>query len=474
MRERLRLRRRLAEASACGAGKSAKDECSRHPGSGFRPFAQSNVSHADWAALLPFAMARLGGSTLSRGRGELTDRIGNGEMNFTGEGKFVKISLTIVAIAACGTLMAQPLEEERSRSETTPDASRITFGGNFAVDPCSTCKYDPDPSGYAVVGPDNCTEPGTTQWEAVPFIAAASGVPDRITTSLILENPTNCPQNKVTLSIYTDACYPKGPRTLLVSGEATVPASSCDLTVAKIRNAPSLVQGTKYWITATTTSQQSALDSRWYASNNAQLAYNLGDGWIQSAAGTPSFMMQGRASTETRETISAATRSFGSNMFVDPCTGCNYDPNASGFDVRGPDNCTLPGQTHWEAVPFVATRTGIPQRIFAPIILNFATVCPQNKVTLSIYTDNCGEGPGTLLVSGEATAQIEPCNLAVAKLHNAPSLTKNVKYWVTATTTAEQSGLDASWFASNGAQFALNLGGQWIQFSAGTPAFEVQ
>jgi hypothetical protein len=127
------------------------------------------------------------------------------------------------------------------------------------------------------------------------------------------------------------------------------------------------------------------------------------------------------------------------------------------------------------AVPFVAARTGAPTRILAPIILKKSDICPQNKVTLSIYTDNCGEGPGTLLVSGEATAPRSPCDLAVAKLRNAPSLTKNVKYWVTATTTTKQSALDASWYASNGAQLALHVAiTGWFQFSSGTPAFEVQ
>jgi hypothetical protein len=394
-----------------------------------------------------------------------------------GNGKFIQIGAAILLTNICGTLMAQQLEQNHSTNNTTPDTGRITtFGGNFVGDPCRACKYDPEPSGYAVWGPNNCTIPGKLQWEAVPFIAAVGGVPDRIATSIIMDNPS-CPGNKVTLSIYSDACYPEGPGGLLVSGEATVASSSCDSAVAKIRNGPSLVQGVKYWITATTTSQQSALDSRWYASNDAQLAYNLGDGWVQSTAATPSFIVQGRASGDTVNITQAdrsARRLFGSNLFVDPCTGCNYDPDAGGFDVRGPDNCTLAGQTHWEAVAFVAKRTGVPQRIVAPIILNKPDICPQNRVTLSIYTDNCGEGPGKLLVSGEATAPSSPCEMAVAKLRNAPSLTKNVKYWITATTTASQSALDASWFASNNAQLALADSFGWFQFSAGTPAFEVQ
>jgi hypothetical protein len=120
-------------------------------------------------------------------------------------------------------------------------------------------------------------------------------------------------------------------------------------------------------------------------------------------------------------------------------------------------------------VPFVAIRTGVPQRISAAIILNKPTTCPQNQVMLSIYTDNCGEGPGTLLVSGKATAQISGCELAVAKLHNAPTLTRGTKYWVTATTSPEQSALDASWRGTNSAQVALADTFGWFQFNTSIP-----
>ena len=43
-----------------------------------------------------------------------------------------------------------------------------------------------------------------------------------------------------------------------------------------------------------------------------------------------------------------------------------------------------------------------------------------------------------------------------------------------ATTDENQTALDATWYGSNNAQFALTLGDGWIQFSAGTPAFLVQ
>ena len=108
------------------------------------------------------------------------------------KGVFFKLGLALLALAGCGAVLGQQLADEREGSEAAA-AGRVTFGSNFSVDPCRSCQYDPEPSGYAVIGPNNCLEPGTTQGEAVPFIAAASGVPDRITTSLILEDPAHCP-----------------------------------------------------------------------------------------------------------------------------------------------------------------------------------------------------------------------------------------------------------------------------------------
>ncbi len=329
-------------------------------------------------------------------------------------------------------------------------------------------------TGYAVVGPGNCIAPGTTQWLAGMFIASATGVAERISAAIILRDPQNCPQNKVTLSIYTDACYPNGPGRPLASGTATVPEAPCDLAVANLKNPPTLTKGEKYWVTATTNGRQSALDSNWYGSNNSQYAFNTGTGWQHFTGGTPAFMVQGSGTVFSEMAPDASHPAFGGNLLVDPCTGCNYDPNGAGFEVRGPDNCTAPGVIHWEAVPFVAAKSGAPHRISAPIILKNLAECPQNKVTLSLYTDDCDLGPGTLLVSGVATVPTAPCDLAVAKLRNAPALQKSVKYWVVATTSADQAGLDANWYASNSAQYGLSPGVGWIQFSATTPAFLVQ
>ena len=212
-----------------------------------------------------------------------------------------------------------------------------------------------------------------------------------------------------------------------------------------------------------------------WSPDNSQVAFNTGDGWQHVTGGTPAFMVEGSGIGLSQTLTDASHRAFGSNLFVDPCTGCNYyapgNGSSSGFDVRGPENCNSQSLS-WTAVPFVAAKSGVPTRISASIIL-YNPEWPYNKVTLSLYTDNCDVGPDTPLASGIATVPGAPCDLAIARLRNAPALVQGVKYWVTATTNDQQAGLDATWYASNAAQFALDLGG-WTQFTAGTPGFLVQ
>ncbi len=378
-----------------------------------------------------------------------------------------QISLAIFVTFVSGAALGQELDK-------AADSSRLTFGSNLFRDPCTTCRYS-EGGGYFVLGPDNCFLPGTTQWLAVPFVAAANGIPERVSAAIILGDPANCPADQVTLSIYTDACYPKGPGRPLVSAVASAVEAPCDLAVARLGDAPALVQGKKYWVVATTDAQQSALDANWYGSNNAQYANNTGTGWQQFVGGTPAFRVQGSGTVFSEPSPDSSHPAFGGNLFVDPCTGCNYDPNGSGFPVWGPENCTSPGELQSLAVPFIAGASGVPRRISASIILNDPISCPENSVTLSLYTDDCGNGPGTELVSSVATVPTAPCDLAVGKLRNAPPLEKNKKYWVVATTNSQQAGLDARWFGSNGAQFGISAGGSdWGQFSAVTPGFLVQ
>ena len=320
-----------------------------------------------------------------------------------------------------------------NESQSAPQARRVTLGSNLFVEPCSSCNYDSNAPSAFVLGPDNCTVSGTTQWIAVPFIAAATGVPKRISAPIIPFDPRHCPTRQVTLSIYTDACYPIGPGTPLVSAIATLPRATCNMGVGKLTNAPTLVKNQKYWVVATTSADQSGLDAHWYGSNNAQLALNTGSGWTQTNGGTPAFLVQAIAALQDEIGPDPATQGFGGNLFIDPCTGCNYDPNGSGFDVRGPDNCLSPGNLSWTAVPFVAAKSGVPTQISASIIV-YAFCQQNNTVTLSLYTDNCGLGPGDPLVSGIATVPLNPdtCQLAVAKLSESPALEQGVKYWVVA------------------------------------------
>jgi len=383
-----------------------------------------------------------------------------------------------IGILACAAVFAQEAEAvlggDLDGVQTAPDRRRVTLGSNLFVEPCNSCNYDSNDNGPAVVGPDNCLSPGTTQWIGVPFIAAATGVPKQISVPLIVRDPRNCPSREVTLSIYTDACSPTGPGTPLVSAVARLPRATCNIGVAKLTNAPTLIRGQKYWVVATTNADQSGLDANWKPSNNAQSYFNTGNGWTQSDRGTPAFLVQAIAALQSASEPEPSSQGFGGNLFVDPCTGCNYDSNSSGLEVRGPDNCTIPGQLHWTAVPFVAAKSGVPTRILAPIILHDLPICTENKVTLSLYTDNCDLGPGDPLVSGIATVPKAPCDLAVATLVSAPALQEGVKYWVVATTDENQTGLDASWYASNNAQVAGSLGDGWFQFSTGTPGFLVQ
>jgi len=176
-----------------------------------------------------------------------------------------KIVLGIVAALSCGALMAEKpdfvLGGNLNGSQNAPEARRVTLGSNLFVEPCSSCNYDSNAPSAFVLGPDNCFVPGTTQWIGVPFIAAATGVPRQISAPIILFDPRHCPTREVTLSIYTDACYPVGPGTPLVSAIARLPRATCDMGVAKLTNAPTLTKGQKYWIVATTNAEQSGLDA---------------------------------------------------------------------------------------------------------------------------------------------------------------------------------------------------------------------
>jgi hypothetical protein len=182
----------------------------------------------------------------------------------------------------------------------------------------------------------------------------------------------------------------------------------------------------------------------------------------------------GRQSIVPLRAPDAADVIFGTNLEVDPCTGCNYDSINGGYYVWGTNNCISPGTTQWIAVRFIAKATGTPRRISASINLDPACPTSTNQVTLGIYTDVCGTGPGAVLASGRAIVPAAPCALAVASLRTTATLTAGTPYWVVATTNATQDGLDAIWYGSNQALIGGNVAnGGWFQFSGFTPGFMV-
>jgi hypothetical protein len=195
----------------------------------------------------------------------LTKRAAVRQMEAMGVSVGERIGAALLGILAWGVVMAQGPEMvpggNPGSAPAGPVASTIIFDSNLISDPCATCNYS-DRQGYFVFGPDNCLLPGTTQWVAGAFIASATGVPEQISAAIILRDPSHCPTNTVTLSIYTDACWPIGPGTPLVSAVATVPVAPCGLAVAKLANTPTLlIKGTKYWAVATTNAEQAGLDS---------------------------------------------------------------------------------------------------------------------------------------------------------------------------------------------------------------------
>ena len=214
------------------------------------------------------------------------------------ETRFIrKLSYACVAILICGTAMAGDLIRAPGRSSIVPlrdidvpDAAPL--GTNLTVDPCTGCNYDSNAGGYYVWGLNNCETPGTTQWIAVPFIASHSAAPRQILASINLDNVCVSSGTQVTLGIYSDTCA--GPGTLLASGVATVPAAPCAVATARLRGAPALVAGTKYWVGATTVSPtQDGLSGIWYASNQSQIGGNVSSGgWFQFSGFVPGFQVQ--------------------------------------------------------------------------------------------------------------------------------------------------------------------------------------
>lgn len=171
---------------------------------------------------------------------------------------------------------------------------------------------------------------------------------------------------------------------------------------------------------------------------------------------------------------SPLANSIGGNLETNTCTGCDFDEVNGGYYVWGANNCIAPGTTQWIAVPFVAKVTRAPRSISAGLELDPDCPTSTTQVTLGIYADDCTTGVGTLLVSARANVSAGPCIKALARLRNAPVLTAGTRYWVAATTDANQNGFDGIWYGSNQSQIGGNVSsGGWFVFNGFVPSFSV-
>ena len=132
------------------------------------------------------------------------------------------------------------------------------------------------------MGPDNCLSYREQRnGLGFPLLPLPRVFPSKSRFPLLSADPRHCPSREVTLSIYTDACYPIGPGTPLVSAVARLPRATCNLGVAKLTNAPTLTRDQKYWVVATTTADQSGLDANWYAFQQCSVCHQHWD-WMDT------------------------------------------------------------------------------------------------------------------------------------------------------------------------------------------------
>src|SRR5690242_19163720 len=93
----------------------------------------------------------------------------------------------------------------------------------------------------------------------------------------------------------------------------------------------------------------------------------------------------GRASVVPMRDSAPPAGTFGGNLVVDPCTGCNYDSVSGGYYVWGTNNCISPGTTQWIGARFISSKTATTKQVLASITLDPACSTATTQVTLSIY-----------------------------------------------------------------------------------------
>ena len=137
---------------------------------------------------------------------------------------------------------------------------------------------------------------------------------------------------------------------------------------------------------------------------------------------------------------------------------------------------TVPLQARfsWDAVPFIASKSGVPHRDFGfHYREGFCQVSLQQSNAKSLHgqlRSRSGQSVGLRRRHRSDSAM----RFGRREARSAPPLVQGVKYWVVATTNDQQAGLDATWYASNDAEFGLSPGYEWLQFGGVTPGFLVQ
>lgn len=217
------------------------------------------------------------------------------------------LSCLCVVLMACGTAVAQqakiqsgpyprpiaPMAAPSAPAATAPNAPAAVgpFYSNLDINPCTSFRYSTD-NGYFVWGPNNCIQPGTTQWIAYPFVARKTGSVAQVQVSVTDSGFCVAGSNQFTVAIYNDACTNTPGTQLGNSVVVTAPAAPPALAVANFSTAGvSLTQNAKYWVVVTTSgaSTQMSTTAVWWMANIAHAPFNKndGNGWIAFPDGAP-------------------------------------------------------------------------------------------------------------------------------------------------------------------------------------------
>jgi hypothetical protein len=209
------------------------------------------------------------------------------------------LSCLCVVLMACGTAFAQQGKITSGpyngpiapMAATVPDSPDAVIFSNLVVDPCTSCNYSTI-NGLFIWGPNNCFQPGSTQWIAYPFVARLTQAVTRVKLAITDSGACVASSTHFKVAIYSDNCL-GAPATQIGSAvNVNAPAAPCLLASANFGTAGvSLVAGTAYWVVVTTSAaaSQNGTTAVWWEANSGRLGVNFNDGfgWQASGAGGP-------------------------------------------------------------------------------------------------------------------------------------------------------------------------------------------